>query len=82
MVLYASEKRCEMMKAICFRDVQPGDVVCEEIGRMLSISEAFLSASGSVSLFNASGSFLSGRPDQIIGRGRRATKKFSSSRRT
>lgn len=64
-----------MIKAICFKDVLPGDVVCQSIDERLTVSRVGngvgpdLNPNGTINLFikGTAGLRLSGFPDQLIG---------------
>ncbi len=56
-----------MMKAICFKDVLPGDVVCKEVGRTRQVGAVSAERDPYVELFFREGGFTKGRPEELIG---------------
>jgi len=59
-----------MMKAICFKDVRPGDVVCEEMGEpheILKVQGPIDQIYPIVVLYIKDAGILQNKPDAIIG---------------
>lgn len=56
------------MKAISFKDVKPGDVICQKTGVFREVGALSQSSDPYIELFiKESGGIVTGRPNQIIG---------------
>ena len=56
-----------MMKAICFEDVRPGDVVCRKVGRSCTVGALSIEQDPYIQLFTREEGFVMGRPGELIG---------------
>lgn len=56
-----------MLKAIRFKDVRPGDVVCKEADRPRKVGAVSEERDPYIQLFTREGGFFQGKPEEVIG---------------
>lgn len=56
-----------MLKAICFKDVQAGDVVCQDADKHRTVGAVSEERNPYIQLFIREGGFIQEKPDQLIG---------------
>lgn len=61
-----SKEREVMMKAVCFKEVLPGDVVCQEAGKLRTVGALSENRNPYIELFMEEGGFIQAVPDELI----------------